>query len=119
MLAKAKADLQAEKSKRRTGTSAIQHHARILELQSVVSLQEKAVMEANFRLEEVMAEWKERRARRYSPRRPRMSKRGKAVKQYGGAIADRITVFEVEPSEDEMAAVTALLNLKHVWVMNP
>lgn len=76
-------------------------------------------MEANFRLEEVMAEWKERRVRRYSPRRPRMSKRGKAVKQYGGAIADQITVFEVEPSEDEMAAATALLNLKHVWVMNP
>lgn len=48
-----------------------------------------------------------------------MSKRGKAVKQYGGAIADQITVFEVEPSEDEMAAVTALLNLKHVWVINP
>lgn len=76
-------------------------------------------MEAEHRLEDAMAEWNAQRvARKNSPRRSRMFKRGNAAKQCGVAIAGRMDEFERWWSEDEMTVVAALLSLRNVWVMD-
>lgn len=70
-------------------------------------------------MEDAMADWEEQRAaRKNSPRKPRMFKRGDAKKQCGEAIAGRMSESEKWWSEDEKTVAAALLSLRNVWVMD-